>query len=207
MGGGTGGGLPAYGRRGGKFIEEDGGMRRLIQSGSSALDAQTTALVQLAAAMVISDAGELEKWFVVTHRAGVSREWIDVLLRQCLAVAGYEKCGCGGQRTKSCGRRATAAPLRTRRCQKRRRSRSSTPTPRYWRRWKTLRGSGGGHGSSWNGASWKTWGSIASAWPCAKLRRLASPRTHEASRRVSMKSERLVARAPRSKHCSTFYAP
>lgn len=56
-----------------------------------ALDAETAALIEVAASMASGDTDALDEWLVVAHRVGVPSEWITGLLRQCLVIAGYEK--------------------------------------------------------------------------------------------------------------------
>jgi hypothetical protein len=56
----------------------------------AALDPQTAALIQVAAAMAIGDVDGLMLWLAVAFRVQVPKDWIGSLLRQCCVTAGYK---------------------------------------------------------------------------------------------------------------------
>jgi 4-carboxymuconolactone decarboxylase len=59
------------------------------RGGAGALDAATTALVRLAAAVAEGDVPQLHERFVAAQGAGVPTLWIDELLLQSMLVVGY----------------------------------------------------------------------------------------------------------------------
>src|SRR5437879_9734466 len=74
----------------GETIRETGnGKRIMTRPNVAGLDAQTTALVRVAAALAEGKIAELKQRFVAARAAGVPDLWVEELLLQSLLLVGY----------------------------------------------------------------------------------------------------------------------